>query len=83
MRQIKIHTGAVLATGLIAGLAGCGSSNAGESRNGPPKPDHPANSPAAPAGPSPGCRPIPADTRTAGPHIFTTMNLYIAPGKAR
>ncbi|MFG2006846.1 L,D-transpeptidase [Spirillospora sp. NPDC048911] len=39
MRQIKVHTGAVLAAGLIAGLAGCGSSNDGESGNGPPKTD--------------------------------------------
>ncbi|MFD0688678.1 L,D-transpeptidase [Actinomadura fibrosa] len=41
MRQIKVHTGAVLAAGLIAGLAGCGSSSGGDSGNGPPKTDRP------------------------------------------
>ncbi|MEV4004540.1 L,D-transpeptidase [Actinomadura sp. NPDC049753] len=35
MRQVKIHTGALLAAGLIAGLAGCGSSDNGGSGDGP------------------------------------------------
>ncbi|TDD90452.1 L,D-transpeptidase [Actinomadura darangshiensis] len=42
MRQVKIHTGALLAAGLIAGLAGCGSSDDGGSGNGPPEAAHPA-----------------------------------------
>jgi lipoprotein-anchoring transpeptidase ErfK/SrfK len=42
MRPLKIHTGALLAAGLLAGLAGCGSSSDGNSGNGPPKADHPA-----------------------------------------
>jgi lipoprotein-anchoring transpeptidase ErfK/SrfK len=41
MRHVKIHTGALLAAGLIAGLAGCGSSSDGKSGNGPPKATHP------------------------------------------
>ncbi|GAA2256543.1 hypothetical protein GCM10010402_09940 [Actinomadura luteofluorescens] len=42
MRQVKIHTGALLAAGLIAGLAGCGSSDDGRSGDGPPDADRPA-----------------------------------------
>ncbi|MEU5877890.1 L,D-transpeptidase [Spirillospora sp. NPDC047279] len=47
MRHVKIHTGVLLAAGLIAGLAGCGSSNDGKSEGGPPR----TGSPAANAGP--------------------------------
>ncbi|TDD90392.1 L,D-transpeptidase [Actinomadura rubrisoli] len=42
MRHVKIHTGALLAAGLIAGPAGCGSSSGGGSGDGPPGADHPA-----------------------------------------
>ena len=42
MHHVKIHTGALLAAGLIAGLAGCGSSSDGKSGGGPPKADRPA-----------------------------------------
>jgi lipoprotein-anchoring transpeptidase ErfK/SrfK len=41
MRHLKIHTGALLAAGLIAGLAGCGSSSGGTSGDGPPQADGP------------------------------------------
>jgi lipoprotein-anchoring transpeptidase ErfK/SrfK len=41
MRHVKIHTGALLAAGLLAGLAGCGSSSDGKSGDGPPKADRP------------------------------------------
>ncbi|GGQ05595.1 hypothetical protein BKA00_003435 [Actinomadura coerulea] len=42
MRQVKIHTGALLAAGLVAGLAGCGSPDNGRSGDGPPGADRPA-----------------------------------------
>lgn len=42
MRQVKIHTGTLLAAGLIAGLAGCGSSDDGGSGDGPPDAGRPA-----------------------------------------
>ena len=42
MRQVKIHTGALLAACLIAGLAGCGSSGDGTSGGGPPEADRSA-----------------------------------------
>lgn len=42
MRHLKTYTGALLTAGLIAGLAGCGSSSDGKSGDGPPKADHPA-----------------------------------------
>ncbi|WP_219470109.1 L,D-transpeptidase [Nonomuraea rhizosphaerae] len=35
MRHVRIHTGALLAAGLIAGLAGCGSSSDGRPGDGP------------------------------------------------
>jgi hypothetical protein len=41
MRHVKIHTGALLAAGLIAGSAGCGSSSDGTSGGGPPEANHP------------------------------------------
>ncbi|MGI5208117.1 L,D-transpeptidase [Spirillospora sp. CA-108201] len=42
MRQVKIHTGALLAAGMIAVLAGCGSSDDGRSGDGTPGADRPA-----------------------------------------
>ncbi|NDU76666.1 L,D-transpeptidase family protein [Actinomadura sp. DSM 109109] len=42
MRLVKIHTGALLAAGLIAGLAGCGSSDGGGTGDGPPGAGRPA-----------------------------------------
>ncbi|MEU6753986.1 L,D-transpeptidase [Spirillospora sp. NPDC046719] len=42
MRQVKIHTGTLLAAGLIAGLAGCGSSDDGGSGAGPSGAGRPA-----------------------------------------
>jgi hypothetical protein len=41
MPHVKIHTGALLAAGLIAGSAGCGSSSDGTPGDGPPEPNHP------------------------------------------
>jgi lipoprotein-anchoring transpeptidase ErfK/SrfK len=51
MRHVKVHTGALLAAGLIAGLAGCGSSSDGKPGDGPPETDRPA---AAAEPPQPG-----------------------------
>ncbi|MFF4615258.1 L,D-transpeptidase [Nonomuraea jabiensis] len=42
MRHVKIYTGALLAAGLIAGTAACGSSSGGTSGSGPSKTARPA-----------------------------------------
>ncbi|MEV4575590.1 L,D-transpeptidase [Nonomuraea jabiensis] len=42
MRHVKIYTGALLAAGLIAGTAACGSSSGGTSGSGPSKTAQPA-----------------------------------------
>ncbi|GAA2136405.1 L,D-transpeptidase [Actinomadura napierensis] len=69
MRHLTIHTGALLATGLIAGLAGCGSSEDGRSGDGPPK----ASRPAAAAEPR----------RQGGAEIATVLGRRIAVHKRK
>ncbi|MBO2455167.1 L,D-transpeptidase [Actinomadura barringtoniae] len=68
MRHVKIHTGALLATGLIAGLAGCGSSSDGKPAGGSPK----AGRPAATA------EPQRAAQRQSGAEIATVRGRQIA-----
>ncbi|GAA4336805.1 hypothetical protein BJY14_006697 [Actinomadura luteofluorescens] len=68
MRQVKIHTGVLLAAGLIAGSAGCGSPGDGRSGGGPPDADRPAA-----AGPQ-----QPERQRQGGAEIATVRGRAIA-----
>ncbi|SNR93564.1 L,D-transpeptidase [Actinomadura mexicana] len=73
MRQVKIHTGALLAAGLIAGPAGCGSSDHGRSGDGPPDADRPAAA----------AEPQRSEQRQGGAEIATVRGRRIAVHKRK